>query len=161
MVDNEPRPYVVTCSHRKPVVVCHCQLVSTPNLQHKGPPRKANRTSSTLGLDMIDGRDRYSLSYLKAKAHSSVHSNPFHLFIKRKKGLHLSADREINRFKTAVILVSFWISLGFRGGFKLLMALIWSGLTSCNLCFLRISKIFPRSPTCSNATMLFTTMSSI
>ena len=37
VVDNEPRPYTVICSHSKLVVVCHCQLVSTPNSQHEGP----------------------------------------------------------------------------------------------------------------------------
>ena len=84
----------------------------------------ANKTSFTSGLDMIGGRDKYSLSCWKANAHSLVHSNPYHLFIKRKKGLHLSTDREINQFKAAAIPVSFWTSLGFRGGCKLLMALI-------------------------------------
>ena len=44
---------------------------------------------------MIGGQDRYSLSCWKAKAHSSVHSNLFNLFNKRKKGLHLSIEREI------------------------------------------------------------------
>ena len=74
--------------------------------------------------------ERYSLSCWNAKAHSSVHSNPFHLFINKKKGLHLSADREINWFKAVVILVSFWTSLGFRGSCKLFITLTWLGLTS-------------------------------
>ena len=43
---------------------------------------------------------------------------------KRKKGLHLFANRKINQFKAAVILVNFWTSLGFRGDCKLLIALI-------------------------------------
>ena len=61
---------------------------------------------------MIGGRERYSLSRWKAKAHSSVHSNPFHLLINRKKGLHWSANQEINRFKATVIPVSFYTFLG-------------------------------------------------
>ena len=73
---------------------------------------------------MMGGRDRYSLSYWNAMAHFSVHLNPFHLCSKRKKGLHLSADLDINQFKAAVIPVNFWTSMGFRGGCKLLMALI-------------------------------------
>ena len=44
-------------------------------------------------------------------AHSSVHSNPFHLLIIKKKGLHLSADREMNLFKAAAIPVNFCFSL--------------------------------------------------
>ena len=66
-------------------------------------------------------------------SHSSVHSNHFHLLINKKKGLHLSADREMNLFKTAAILINFCISLGFRGDCKLLISLIWSGLTSIPL----------------------------
>ena len=57
-------------------------------------------------------------------AHSSVHSNPFHLLINKKKGLHLSADREINLFKATAIPVSFYTSLEFRGDCRLLIALI-------------------------------------
>ena len=57
-------------------------------------------------------------------AHSSVHSKPFHLLINRKKGLHLSADRDMNLFKAAVIPVNFCTSLGFRGDRKLLIVLI-------------------------------------
>ena len=57
-------------------------------------------------------------------AHSSVHSKPFHLLINRKKGLHLSVDRDMNLFKVAAIPVSFCTSLGFRGARKLLIALI-------------------------------------
>jgi len=76
----------------------------------------------------------------------------------------------MNQFKVAVIPVSFWTSLGFQGGYKLLITLIWSGLISIpqcvtmypknfpdptpkehlkalsrSLCFLKILKIFPRS----------------
>jgi len=43
----------------------------------------------------------------KGQAHSSVHSNPFHLFNDWKKGRHMFADREMNRFKAAIIPVSF------------------------------------------------------
>ena len=57
-------------------------------------------------------------------AHSSVHSKPFHLLINRKKGLHLSADRDMNLFKVAAIPVNFCTFLGFRGDHKLLIALI-------------------------------------
>ena len=57
-------------------------------------------------------------------AHSSVHSNPFHLLINKKKGLHLSADREMNLFKAVAISVNFYTSLGFRGDCKLLIAFI-------------------------------------
>ena len=57
-------------------------------------------------------------------AHSSVHSKSFHLLINRKKGLHLSADRDMNLFKAAAIPVNFYTSLGFRGDHKLLIALI-------------------------------------
>ena len=57
-------------------------------------------------------------------AHSLVHSKPFHLLINRKKGLHLSADRDMNLFKAVAIPVSFCTSLGFRGDHKLLVALI-------------------------------------
>ena len=73
---------------------------------------------------MIGGRERYSLSCLNAKAHSLVHSNPFHLFINRKKGLQLSVDQELNWFMAAVILVSFQTSLGFQDGCKLFITLI-------------------------------------
>ena len=37
VVDNEPRPHAVTCSHSKLVIVFHYQLVSTPNSQHERP----------------------------------------------------------------------------------------------------------------------------
>ena len=118
----------------------------------------------------MGGWDKYRLSSWNATTHSSNHSNSFHLCSRRKKGLHLSLDLDINRFKAAIISVSFCTSLGFRGGCKLLMALIWSGFTSIplwvtmypknfleltpkehldafkrSLCFLRISKIFARS----------------
>ena len=131
-------------------------------------------------------RDRYCLSCWNAITHLSDYSNSFHLCSKRKKGLHLSADLDMNRFKATIIPVSFCTSLGFRGGCKLLMALIWSGFTSIplwvtmypknfpeptpkehldafrrNLCSLRISKMLVRSPTCSDTNLLFTTMSSI
>ena len=66
-------------------------------------------------------------------AHSSIHSKPFNLLINMKKGLHLSADREMNLFKAAAIPVSFYTFLGFRGDRKLLIALIWSVLTSIPL----------------------------
>ena len=68
---------------------------------------------SLYGLVNTPSQERYSLSYLKAKAHSSIHSNPFHLFINKKKDLHLFVDREINRFKVAVISLSLCTSLGF------------------------------------------------
>ena len=86
----------------------------------------------------------------------------------------------------AIIPVSFCTSFGFRGGCKLLMALILSGFTSIplwvtmyprnfpdptpkehldafkrNLCLLRISKMFIRSVRCSDTNLLFTTISSI
>ena len=57
-------------------------------------------------------------------AHSLVYSKPFNLLINRKKGLHLSADRDMNLFKVAAIPVSFCTSLGFRGDCKLLIVLI-------------------------------------
>ena len=57
-------------------------------------------------------------------AHSSVHSKHFHLLINKKKGLHLSADQDMNLFKAAAILVSFCTSLGFQGDRKLLIAFI-------------------------------------
>ena len=134
---------------------------------------------------MIGGRDRYSLSCWNAIIQSSDHSNPFHFLIKRQNGLHLFADLEMNRFKAVIIPVSFWTSLVFRGGFKSLIALIWSGLTSIplcvtmqprnlsdptpkehlevfrrSLCFLKMLKVLPRSPKCSNTTLIFTTISS-
>ena len=130
--------------------------------------------------------DRYCLNCWNATTHSSDHSNSFHLCSKRKKGLHLSTDLDMNRFKAVIIPVSFCISLGFRGGCKLLIALIWSGFTSIplwvtmypknyleptpnehldvfrrSLCSLRISKMLVRSITCSDTNFLFTTMSSI
>ena len=64
-------------------------------------------TSSTTGLDIMGGRDRYCFSCWNATTHSSDHSNSFLLCNKRKKGLHLSADLDMNRFKAAIILVSF------------------------------------------------------
>ena len=134
----------------------------------------------------MGGRDRYCLSCWNAITHSSDHSNSFYLCSKRKKGLHLSADLDMNRFKAAIIPVSFCTSLGFRGGCKLLIALIWSGFISIplwvtiypknfleptpkehldafkrNLCSLRILKMLMRSITCSDTNLLFTTMSSI
>ena len=66
-------------------------------------------------------------------AHSSVHSKPCHLLINRKKGLHLSANRDMNLFKPMAISVNLCTSLGFRGDRKLFIALIWSGLTSIPL----------------------------
>ena len=45
-------------------------------------------------------------------AHYSVHSKPFHLLINKKKGLHLSANRNMNQFKAAAIPVNFYTSLG-------------------------------------------------
>ena len=87
--------------------------------------------------------DRYCLSCWNAIAHSSDYSNSFHLCSKRKKGLHLSADLDMNRFKTAIIPVSFCTSLGFRGGCKLLIALIWSGFTSIPLWVTMYPKKFP------------------
>ena len=134
----------------------------------------------------MGGWDRYHLSSWNAMTHSSDHSNSFHLCSRRKKCLHLSADLDINRFRAAIIPVNFCTSLGFRGGYQLLMALIWSGFTSisllvtisprnfpkptqkehldafkCSLCFLRISKILVRSVKYSDTNLLFTTMSSI
>ena len=128
----------------------------------------------------MGGCDRYCLSCWNATIHSSDYSNSFHLCSKRKKGLHLSADLDMNRFKAAIIPISLCTSLGFQGGCKLLIALIWSGFTSIplwvtmypknfpkptpkehldafrrSLCSLRISKMFVRSlrvwtPTCSS-----------
>ena len=134
----------------------------------------------------MGGRDRYSFNYWKTKIHSSVHSNPFHLFNNWKKGLHLFADREMNQFRAVVIPVNFRTSLGFRGGCKLSIALIWSRLTSIprcvtmypknfpdltpkehlealsrSLCLLKISKIFPRLLICLDSNLLLTTMSSM
>ena len=134
----------------------------------------------------MGGRDRYCLSCWNAITHLSDYSNFFHLCSKRKKGLHLSTDLDMNRFKATIIPVSFCTSLGFRGGCKLLMALIWSGFTSIplwvtmypknfpeptpkehldafrrNLCSLRISKMLVRFPTCLDTNLLFTTMSLI
>ena len=134
----------------------------------------------------MGGCNRYCLSYWNATTHSSNHSNYFHLCSKRKKGLHLSTDLDMNRFKTAIILVSLCTSLGFRGCCKLLIALIWCGFTSIplwvtmypknfpkptpkehldvfkhNLCSLKISKTLVRSITCLDTNLLFTTMSSI
>ena len=57
-------------------------------------------------------------------AHSSVHSKPFYLLINRKKGLHLSANRDMILFKEVAISVNFYTSLGFQGDCKLLIALI-------------------------------------
>ena len=135
---------------------------------------------------IMGGRDRYCLSCWNAITHSSDHLNTFYLYSKRKKGLHLSADLDMNRFKAAIIPVSFCTSLGFRGGCRLLMALIWSRFTSIplwvtmysknfpepipkehldtfrrNLCSLKTLKILVRSSTCSDTNLLFTTMSSI
>ena len=90
----------------------------------------------------MDGRDRYCLSCWNATTHSSDHSNSFHLCSKRKKGLHLSADLDMNRFKATIIPVSFCTSLGFRGGCKLLMALIWFGFTSIPLWVTMYPKTF-------------------
>src|SRR6266702_4539631 len=126
---------------------------------------------------MIGGLDRYSFNCWNATTHSLVHSNPCHLCNRRKKGRHLLADLEMNRFKAAVIPVSFCTSFGFRGACKSLMALIWSGFTSIplwvtmypknfleptpkehfeafkrTLCFLSILKILVRSCTCSDTT---------
>ena len=134
----------------------------------------------------MGGCNRYCLSYWNATTHSSDHLNSFHLCSKRKKGLHLSADLDMNRFKGAIIPVSFCTSLGFRGGCKLLIALIWSRFNSIplwvtiypknfpeptpkehldafrrSLRSLRISKMLVRSITCSDTNLLFTTMSSI
>ena len=134
----------------------------------------------------MGGRDRYCLNCWNAITHSSGHSNSFHLCSKRKKCLHMSADPDMNRFKVAIIPVSFCTFLGFEGGFKLLMALIWYGFTSIplwvtmypknfpeptpkehldafrrSLCSLRISKMLVRSPMCSDTNLLFTTISSI
>ena len=134
----------------------------------------------------MGGCDRYCLSCWNATTHSSDHLNSFHLCSKRKKSLHLSADLDMNRFKAAIILVSLCTSLGFRGGCKLLIALIWSGFISIplwvtmypknfpeptpkehldafkrSLCSLRNSKMLVRSITCSDTNLLFTTMSSI
>ena len=134
----------------------------------------------------MGGRERYSFNCWKARTHSSVHSNPLHLFNNWTKGLHLSTDQEMNQFRVAVILVSFFTFLGFQGGCRLLISLIWSGLTSISQCItmyprnftdltpkehlealshnlrlLKISKIFPRSLTCSDSNLLLTTMLSI
>ena len=106
--------------------------------------------------------------------HSSDQWNSFHLCNRRKKGLHLSANLDINRFNVAIIPVSFCTSFGFRGGRKPLIALIWSGFTSIplwvtmyprnfpdptlkehldafrrSLCLFRISKMLERSARCS------------
>ena len=75
--------------------------------------------------------------------HSSNHWNSFHLCSRRKKGLHLSVDLDINRFNTTIIPVSFCTSFGFRGGYKLLMALIWSGFTSIPLWVTIYPRNFP------------------
>ena len=75
--------------------------------------------------------------------HSSDHRNSFHLCNRRKKGLHLSADLDINRFKAAIIPVSFCTSFGFRGGCKLLIALIWSRFTSIPLWVTMYPRNFP------------------
>ena len=134
----------------------------------------------------MGGRDRYSFNCWKARTHSSIHSNPFHLFSNWKKGLHLSAYREMNRFNAAFIPISFWTSLGFHSGCKSLITLIWSRLTSIpkcvtmypknfpnptpkehlealrrSLCLLNILKISLRSLTCLDSVLLFTTISSI
>ena len=47
--------------------------------------------------------------------------------------MHLSANQDMNLFKAAAIPVSFCTSFGFREVRKLLIALIWSGLTSIPL----------------------------
>ena len=91
----------------------------------------------------MGGWDKYYLSSWNAMTHSSDHSNSFHLHSRRKKGLHLSVDLDINRFKAAIIPVSFCTSLGFRGGCKLLMALIWSGFTLIPLWLTMYPKKFP------------------
>ena len=112
--------------------------------------------------------------------HSSNHRNSFHICNRRKKGLHLSANLDINRFKAAIIQVSFCTSFGFWGGCKLLIALVWSGFISIplwvtiyprnfpdptpkehldafrrNLCHLKISKMFKRSAKCSDTNLLY------
>ena len=122
----------------------------------------------------------------KAATHSSVHSKFFHLWRSWKNGWHRSTYREINLFKTAVIPISFCTSLGFRGGCKSLIALIWSGLTSIprcvvmypknflkltlkehldalrqNLCFLSTENTSYRSFKGSETCLLFTTISSM
>ena len=84
-------------------------------------------------MDIMGRCDRYYLSCWNATTYSSDHLNSFHLCSKRKKGLHLSTDLDMNRFKAAIIPVSFCTSLGFRGDCKLLMALFWSGFTSIPL----------------------------
>ena len=55
---------------------------------------------------------------------SADRCRPFFSLINKKKGLHLSVNREMNRFKAAAIPVSFCTSLGFRVDCKLLIALI-------------------------------------
>ena len=73
---------------------------------------------------MIGSRARLSLSFWNALAHSSVHSKFFYLLISGKKGLLLSADRDMNLFKVVAIPFSFCTSFGFRGVRKSLIALI-------------------------------------
>ena len=75
--------------------------------------------------------------------HSLDHRNYFHLRNRRKKSLHLSANLDINRFKAAIIPVSFCTSFGFRGGYKLLIALIWYGFASIPLWVTMYRRNFP------------------
>ena len=51
-------------------------------------------------------------------------------FIRSKNGQHFSVDREMKRFKAAVIPVNLWTSRTVFGGFKLRMTVIWSGFAS-------------------------------
>lgn len=132
--------------------------------------------------------DALSIASVLQKQHytSLVHSKFFHLWRSLKKGLQWSVDWEINLFRVAVVPVNLCTVLGFWGGCRSFMALIWSGLTSIqrweimyprklleltpkehlevlrlSLCFLSTENTLPRSLRCSETYLLFTTMSSM
>ena len=110
--------YMVT--HRM-IEVNPDQIKAINNLQSPWNPKEVQKLTG-----MASALNRFI-------SQSAEKCRPFFLLINKKKGLHRSADREMNLFKAAVIPVSFYTFLGFQGDCKLLIALIWSGLTSIPL----------------------------
>ncbi|KAM2706140.1 hypothetical protein EV1_035261 [Malus domestica] len=73
----------------------------------------------------------YSLRFLNALAHSSVHVMYFLFPLSAlKKGAHMSVALEMNLVKAATLPVRLWMSFEVIGYFMSRIALIFSGLAS-------------------------------
>lgn len=87
--------------------------------------RYRNSFSYFQGLNKTRGVIKYSFNYSKALSQSSIHCIDLHYFKDLKKGWHLSVALEIKWLNVATFFTNCWVSLTFRGGFMLRIALIF------------------------------------